>query len=58
MVFGRRGLGGPQLAEVDRMLDNEQSETADADAWVAQRERRLADADRVLQERFSALAAG
>jgi len=55
MVFGRRGLGGPQRPEVERMLA-EETARCDADrAWIAQRARSLALADAMLERAFAAL---
>ncbi|MGH8666257.1 MAG: argininosuccinate lyase [Burkholderiales bacterium] len=58
MVFGRRGVGGPQLAEVDRMLADESARAADDRAWHDEKLQRLADAGRELEQRFRAIAAG
>jgi argininosuccinate lyase len=56
MVFGRRGTGGPQIAEVDRMLDHERDELASELAWLKLRNEGLARADAMLDERFAGLA--
>ncbi|MGH8617087.1 MAG: lyase family protein [Burkholderiales bacterium] len=58
MVFGRKGIGGPQLAEVNRMLAHEQAK-ADLDrGWVEERNDALVRAMATLDEAFAALAAG
>ena len=58
MVFGRRGIGGPQLAEVDRMLADEAARAADDRAWHDGKLSQLTTAERLLEQRFSAVAAG
>jgi argininosuccinate lyase len=56
MVFGRRGIGGPQLAEVNRMLSAErESVTADF-AWLKLRTEHLARAEAALDQAFATLA--
>ena len=58
MVFGRRGIGGPQLAEVDRMLAGERARvSADLD-WLKDSNQHLARADAALDKAFVALAGG
>ncbi|MCC7079703.1 MAG: argininosuccinate lyase [Burkholderiales bacterium] len=57
MVFGRRGLGGPQLTEVGRML-TEAATGATADrVWHEDKRRRLVDAGLELEHCFRAIAA-
>ena len=56
MVFGRRGIGGPQLAEVDRMLAAERECIAADFAWLKARTEHLARADAARDQVFAALA--
>ena len=56
MVFGRKGLGGPQLTEVNRMLSDERDTIAAGLAWLKARRDHLARADATLERAFSALA--
>ena len=56
MVFGRKGRGGPQLAEVDRMLSDEREKGLAGRAWLEQQNARLANADAILERAFAALA--
>ena len=56
MVFGRKGRGGPQLAEVDRMLSDEREKGLAGRAWLEQQNARLANADAMLERAFAALA--
>jgi len=56
MVFGRRGIGGPQLAEVDRMLAAERECIAADFAWLKARTEHLARADAARDQAFAALA--
>jgi argininosuccinate lyase len=56
MVFGRKGIGGPQLSEVNRMLAEARA-GVDADAsWLKNRTGHLASADAALGQAFTALA--
>jgi argininosuccinate lyase len=57
MVFGRRGIGGPQLGEIDRMLSRQRDETGADRAWSEARRSQLAQADSRLDADVLALAA-
>jgi argininosuccinate lyase len=57
MVFGRRGRGGPQMAEVTRMLDVERAKTAADRALLAGHNEHLARAEAALELAFTTLAA-
>jgi len=56
MVFGRKGIGGPQLAEVKRMLAHERAKVTADLAWLEDRSQHLAHAEAALAEAFAALA--
>jgi argininosuccinate lyase len=56
MVFGRRGVGGPQLAEVNRMLAGEQKSVAADRAELHDNTEHLSRAQRTLDQAFAALA--
>ena len=56
MVFGRRGTGGPQLAEVNRMLAAERDQVAADFAWLKTRSDHLAGAEAALDRDFAVLA--
>jgi len=56
MVFGRKGIGGPQLSEVNRMLSEERANVAADLAWLKSSSGNLALADAALDQAFSALA--
>ena len=56
MVFGRVGIGGPQPAEVQRMLEQERAHAkADRD-WLRDRQAHLAHALATLEAAFTVLA--
>ena len=56
MVFGRKGIGGPQLAEVKRMLSEAGTSVAADLAWLKDRGEHLARAEASLDRAFAALA--
>ncbi|NML46973.1 argininosuccinate lyase [Ramlibacter sp. G-1-2-2] len=56
MVFGRKGAGGPQLAEVERMLAAQRRALADAGSWVQARRDALAQAAARLDAAVATLA--
>ncbi|MNC86953.1 hypothetical protein D3C83_26430 [compost metagenome] len=56
MVHGRKGVGGPQPAEVNRMLSTERDRVAAEFAWLEARAGHLASADTALERAFAALA--
>jgi len=56
MVFGRKGLGGPQLAEVSRMLSDERDKVAAEFEWLKARGDHLARAEAALGHAFAGLA--
>ncbi len=56
MVFGRKGLGGPQLAEVGRMLDSERAKAAADRAWLNDSKEHLARAESALDRAFVSLS--
>ena len=57
MVFGRKGLGGPQLAEVARMLSEHDETLRSERGWLEERAAALARADAMLEQAFGALTA-
>lgn len=57
MVAGRKGLGGPQPAEIDRMLAVQQDAAAADLAWVQQRRSSLGRAQSRLDDAVATLAA-
>jgi len=55
MIHGRRGIGGPQRAEIERMLADESMRCDDDRAWLQRRSDRLVEADNALEQAFGAL---
>lgn len=58
MVFGNKGIGGPQLAEVTRMLADGRGRIGSDQDWLTSRKDRLAVAVSDLDAAVAALAAG
>ena len=56
MVFGRVGVGGPQLAEVDRMLAGQGELLAADKAWTDARIAELSQAEAMLDAAAAAVA--
>ncbi len=56
MVFGRKGTGGPQLAEVNRMLRSERDRVASDFAWLKASNDHLARSEALLEQAYTALA--
>ncbi len=56
MVFGRRGVGGPQVAEVKRMLSEASMSVSAGRFWLKDRGEHLASAEASLDRAFAALA--
>jgi hypothetical protein len=56
MVFGRKGRGGSQRAEVARMLDDEGARTAADRDWVRAERERLQRKEAALDAAVAALA--
>jgi argininosuccinate lyase len=58
MVFGRKGIGGPQVAEMERLLQAEEEGVAADGRWLEERGERLSSAAGALDRAFDALARG
>ena len=56
MVFGRKGTGGPQLSEVNRMLAQEGAHIVTDRVWLSSSKDHLARADTGLERAFAELA--
>lgn len=56
MVFGRKGIGGPQPAEMKRMLSGERARVDSDRAWLRERSNHLARAEAALDQAFATLA--
>jgi argininosuccinate lyase len=56
MVFGRKGIGGPQVAEVERMLSDERAGIAAERRWLNERKGTLERARVALESAFGARA--
>jgi len=57
MVESRVGIGGPQPAEVERMLGEAEGRLRADKAWMSRTRQRLADADAALDQAFGLLLA-
>ncbi len=57
MVFGRRGRGGPQLVEVQRMQEEQGAEVAGTRRWLDDTRSRLAKAGAMRDAAFAGIAA-
>jgi argininosuccinate lyase len=55
IIRGRKGRGGPQPAEVGRMLEDQRRDAAATQAWVDAERQRLQRASEDLDRRFDAL---
>jgi argininosuccinate lyase len=56
MVFGRKGIGGPQIEEIDRMLSRQHEDVAVGQAWIGRRRADLCQADAALDAAVSKVA--
>ena len=57
MVYGGRGIGGPQLSEVTRMLADERTKTKSDFDWLKSQQDHLATAEASLNKMIAVLAA-
>lgn len=57
MVYGMKGAGGPQTAEVDRMLADEQGKVSSDSSWLKAKKDHLAAAETSLDKSVATLAA-
>jgi len=57
VVYSRKGIGGPQLNEVNRSLANEHARVKEDLAWVRTQKTCLSDAEASLDRAVAALAA-
>jgi argininosuccinate lyase len=55
MVQSSLGLGGPQPAEVQRMLSAQRKQLAADQAWIIERQAKLASASSALNRAFTQL---
>ncbi len=55
MVFGRKGLGGPQVTEVMRILATEKIETAANSALLLTQVSNLTESQKSIEQKFTAL---
>lgn len=58
MVYGRKGVGGPQLSEVERMLAEDRAKLTSDKSWLNSQKDRLAAAESSLDKAVAALAIG
>ena len=56
MVFGRKGIGGPQLAEAERMLSDQRAGAASDRGWLKNSSLHLTSTETALDNAFTALA--
>ena len=56
VVANRRGRGGPQPAEVERMLAEHRTRLAASRAWVGAERQKMADAETKLNGVFNVIA--
>jgi argininosuccinate lyase len=56
MVYGSKGVGGPQLSEVERMLADDRAKLTTDSSWLNSRKHHLAAAELLLDKAVAALA--